>query len=117
MNRPIFTLLTGTPTARALAALPPTAKIQLPTCVRSRIHVATRTKTIHQSTVARTVTPPTSNCDEKTVRADPNPSMSETFCVATVPVMSFVTPRLMPKSMKNVLSVTRKLGMPVRTTR
>ena len=37
MNRPTFTRVTGTPTARALAALPPTAKIQLPIFVRCRI--------------------------------------------------------------------------------
>ena len=30
MNSPIFTLVTGTPTARALSWSPPTAKIQLP---------------------------------------------------------------------------------------
>ena len=30
MNSPILTLFTGTPTARALSRLPPTAKIQLP---------------------------------------------------------------------------------------
>ena len=40
MNRPILTLLTGTPTARELGAEPPTAKIQLPTWVRSRTQVA-----------------------------------------------------------------------------
>ena len=33
MNRPILTLVTGTPTARALSWLPPTAKIQLPILV------------------------------------------------------------------------------------
>ena len=65
MNRPIFTLFTGTPTARALAAFPPTAKIQLPMRVRSRIHVARATKKIHQSTVIRTVTPPTVNSEAK----------------------------------------------------
>ncbi len=40
MNRPILTRVTGTPTARALAALPPTAKIQLPILVRCRIQAA-----------------------------------------------------------------------------
>jgi hypothetical protein len=43
--------------------------------------------------------------------------MFDTFWVATVPVSSLVTPRLMPCSMKNVLRVTRKLGMPVFITR
>ena len=46
MNRPIFILPTGTPTARALGAEPPTEKIQLPTRVRSRIQVAIATTTI-----------------------------------------------------------------------
>jgi hypothetical protein len=46
MNRPIFTLATGTPTARALGAEPPTEKIQLPTRVRSRIQVAIAVTTI-----------------------------------------------------------------------
>ena len=43
--------------------------------------------------------------------------MSDTFWVATVPVTILVTPRLRPCRMKNVLKVTRKLGMPVLTTR
>ena len=42
MNRPIFTLATGTPTLRAALASPPAAKIQLPTRVRSSTQVATR---------------------------------------------------------------------------
>ena len=46
MNRPIFTLATGTPTARALIADPPTEKIQLPRRVRSRIQVAISVMTI-----------------------------------------------------------------------
>ena len=40
MNRPIFIRPTGTPTARADGAEPPTEKIQLPMRVRSRIQVA-----------------------------------------------------------------------------
>ena len=51
MKRPIFTFRTGTPTARALSALPPTAKIQLPILVRCRIQAATMTKRIHHKTV------------------------------------------------------------------
>ena len=46
MNRPIFILPTGTPTARALGAEPPTEKIQLPMRVRSRIQLPTATTTI-----------------------------------------------------------------------
>ena len=46
-----------------------------------------------------------------------NPSSWETFAVATVPVVALVTPRLIPRSMKNVDRVIRKLGILVRTTR
>jgi len=46
MNRPILTLATGTPTARAAGEFPPAEKIQLPMRVRSRIQVPMRTKTI-----------------------------------------------------------------------
>ena len=49
-------------------------------------------------------------------RAAMNPSRRSTLVVATVPVISLVTPRLRPCKMKNVLNVIRKLGMPVRTT-
>ena len=65
MNRPIFTLFTGTPTARADAALPPTAKIQLPIRVRVRIHDAMATNSSHHTTVICTVTLPMSNDDAK----------------------------------------------------
>ena len=40
MNRPIFVATTGTPTARAAEASPPTAKIQFPTLVRSSTHAS-----------------------------------------------------------------------------
>ena len=117
MNRPILTLFTGTPTARADAALPPTAKIQLPVRVRFRIQVASSTNRIHHTTVILTVTPPMSKDDAKTAFALSKPSMSETFWVDTAPVTSFVTPRFAPCRMKNVPNVIRKLGIPVRTTR
>ena len=58
MKRPIFTFLTGTPTARALSALPPTAKIQLPILVRCRIQAARITKMIHHKTVIASRIPP-----------------------------------------------------------
>src|SRR3954465_14592135 len=117
MTRPIFTRFTGTPTARELAAEPPTAKIQLPMWVRSRTQVATAMKRTHQSRVMRMATPPMVNWEANTARAELKPSMLDTSLVATFPVISFVTARLRPRSMKNVPSVTRKLGMPVRTTR
>ena len=117
MKRPIFTLFTGTPTARALVSEPPTAKIQLPRWVRSRTQVARRTKRIHQSRVIRIVTSPTVNDEAKTFFAEAKPSMFCTSSVLTLPVTCLVTARLSPRSMKNVPSVTRKLGMPVFTTR
>src|SRR6478752_6617771 len=115
MNRPIFTLLTGTPTARADAGLPPTAKIQFP--IRVRVHDAMATKSSHQTTVIRTVTEPIWNDDAKIALRLLNPSMSETLVVATWPVSNLVTPRLAPCSTKNVPNVTRNDGIPVRTTR
>src|SRR3954468_18892684 len=117
MNRPIFTRLTGTPTARELGAEPPTAKIQLPMWVRSSTQVATATNRIHHSRVIRIDTPPIENDDANTFCAELKPWMSDTSLVATLPVMTLVRARLRPRSMKNVPSVTRKLGMPVFTTR
>src|SRR6266487_4678208 len=116
MNRPILTRFTGTPTARELGEEPPTAKIQLPTCVRSRTQVATMMKRIHHSSVIRIPTPPMVNWEANTFCAELNPWMFETSLVPTLPVTSLVTARLSPRSMKNVPSVTRKLGMPVLTT-
>src|SRR3954452_432462 len=116
MNRPILTLRTGTPTARALAGLPPAAKIQLPTLVRSRSHVPTATNASHHSTVTLTVMTPRSRSEAKIALADENPSSWLASEDATAPVTSLVTPRLRPWRMKKVLSVTRKLGIPVRTT-
>ena len=65
MNSPIFTLGTGTPTARAESALPPTAKIQLPTLVRSRIQVPIATNSSHHSTVTLTVMNPSGMSEAK----------------------------------------------------
>ena len=116
MNRPIFIRPTGTPTARAAGAFPPTAKIQLPTRVRSRIHVAIRTKTIQQRTVMLTLTPPISKLVANTAFAELKPWMLEMSGLATWLVMVRVSARFSPSSMKNVPRVTRKLGMPVRVT-
>ena len=49
MNSPILTFGTGTPTARALVGVAPTAKIQLPTLVRSRIQDPIATNSSHQT--------------------------------------------------------------------
>src|SRR5215212_9273135 len=75
MNRPILTLFTGTPTARELGDEPPTAKIQLPTCVRSSTQVPTMMNSSHHSKVTRIDTPPTENEDANTFCAEENPSM------------------------------------------
>src|SRR6266702_3422260 len=117
MNRPIFTLFTGTPTARELGAEPPTAKIQLPRWVRSSTQVATTTNRIHHSSVTRIDTPPMLNDEANTFCAEAKPAMLDTSLVPTLPVICLVIARLSPRSMKNVPSVTRKLGMPVFTTR
>ena len=110
MNSPILTLGTGTPTARAVSALPPAAKIQLPTLVRSRIQVPIATNSSHHSTVTLTVMNPSGMSEANRALAARNPSSPETLSVATVPVAALVTPRLMPRSMKNVDRVIRKTG-------
>src|ERR1700754_4980157 len=83
MNRPIFTAVTGTPTARALSWSPPTAKIQLPILVLNSTHVATAVKSSHQNTVIRTSTPKIGHDDENTFCAESQPCMSLTLGVAT----------------------------------
>src|SRR4029079_19567629 len=117
MNRPILTLGTGTPTARAESALPPAAKIQLPILVRSRIQVPIATNTSHHSTVTLTVMKPRGMSAANRALAEADPSRLETLSVATVPVVALVTPRLIPRSMKKVDRVIRKDGILVLTTR
>src|SRR6476469_3980338 len=73
MNRPILTLVTGTPTARALSASPPTAKIQLPILVLNSTQVATTVKTIHHTTVMRMLTPNRVNDEANTFCAESQP--------------------------------------------
>jgi hypothetical protein len=86
-------------------------------CVRSSTHVATAMKRIHHSSVIRIDMPPTENEEANTFCAELNPAMFDTSLVATLPVICLVSARLSPRSMKNVPKVTRKLGMPVFTTR
>src|SRR5690349_25028626 len=100
MNRPILTLVTGMPMARALSASPPTAKIQLPILVLNSTQVATAVNTSHHSTVTRMPTPNTVNVEENTFCAESQPAISLTLWVATCPATSFVTARLIPASMK-----------------
>jgi hypothetical protein len=116
MNNPILDALTGTPPARALGDLPPTAKIQLPTLVRNNTHVPSAMNASHQNTVTFTDTPNTGMSEAKIALAESNPSMVEMSFVDTFPVKIFVMPRLSPCSIRNVASVTRKLGNPVRTS-
>src|SRR6185312_13814242 len=73
MNRPIFTLFTGTPTARELGADPPVAKIQLPRWVRSVAQLAIATNTTHQMTVRRMLPRPRLYDEAHTCRQEPNP--------------------------------------------
>src|ERR1700736_684132 len=117
MKRPIFVLSTGTPTARALLASPPTEKIQLPTRVLSDTTVLMAMKSSHQKTVMRTETGPIGTEDAKIVAADEKPVICEMSWEATAPVTPLVTARLSPWSIRKVPSVTRKLGMRVLTTR
>src|SRR6478752_871894 len=117
MNKPIFTRFTGTPTARADAGLPPTAKIQLPIRVRVNAQDAMITNNSHHTTVIRTVTEPIWKDDAKIAFKLLNPSISDTLVVATCPVSNFVTPRFAPCNTKNVPNVTRNDGIPVRTTK
>src|SRR4029453_2657662 len=117
MNRPTLTRVTGTPTARALAALPPTAKIQLPILVRCRIQADKQTNNNHHMTVIDSEMDPILNSCAKMKFSDWKPSIWLMFWVDTDPGTSFVTPRLAPCSTKNVPKVIRKLGMPVRITR
>src|ERR1700742_1374575 len=91
MNRPIFTWVTGTPTARALSSSPPTAKIQLPTRVLNNTYVATMVNNNHHNTVMRTCMPNIGNEDANTAFAESQPAMSFTLGVATVPEISLVT--------------------------
>jgi hypothetical protein len=60
--------------------------------------------------------PPTLHSWAKIFCADPKPCMSEMFGLATLPVMILVMARLRPCSIRNMASVTRKLGRPVRMT-
>src|SRR3954453_173183 len=115
MNSEIFVNATGTPTARALSLLPPTAKVQLPYLVRISTQVAMTANSSHQNTVIFTWTPPMSKDDAKTFLAWSKPSMSLMSSVATLPVTSLVTARLTPCRIRKVPRVTRKLGRPVLT--
>src|SRR5690348_6471884 len=97
MNSPILTFGTGTPTARAESWLPPTAKIQLPILVRSRIHEPIATNNNHHNTVILTVMKPSGMSGAKIALRRRNPSSCDAFAVATVPVVALVTPRLIPR--------------------
>ncbi len=110
----VFT--TGTPVARAASAPPPTAKIQLPARVRSRIQVATATMANHHRMVTLRVTEPMFHCEAKRTRAEEKPSMSAMVLVETVPVISLVKPRFRPVSIRKVPSVMMKLGSFVRVS-
>src|SRR4029450_12154866 len=88
MNRPIFTRVTGTPTARALAALPPTANIQLPILGRCRIQADKTTNKSHQITVIDSETEPILNSWAKMKFSDLKASILLMVGVDTGPVAS-----------------------------
>src|SRR5579872_3123109 len=116
MNSATLVRVVGTPAARALAALPPTAKIQLPAFVRNSTQVPSPTSTTHHTMLTLTSVPPRLNVDAKIVLAESKPAMFEISFVATLPLTSRVIAKLAPCNMRNVPSVTRKLGNPVRTS-
>src|SRR5262245_1221927 len=116
MNRPTLVPAAGTPTERAAGALPPTAKIQLPIFVRTRIQVATAAITIHHRIATRNCTPNSENVPASSGFTTSYPGALASPDTCTVPVIALVTPRLRPCSIRNVLSVTMKLGSPVLTT-
>ena len=61
-------------------------------------------------------TPPMVKLEANTFCAELKPAMLGTSGDATAPTMVLVNARFSPWSMKNMPRVTRKLGMPVRTT-
>ena len=63
----------------------------------------------------RTLIPRTGKLDANTARAESKPSMDAMFVVETCPVTSLVMAMLRPWSIRNIDSVTRKLGSFVRT--
>ena len=79
--------------------------------------MATATNTSHQRTVILIVMKPSGMSEAKMALAEAKPSSSETLWRGDRAGDDLVTPRLMPRSMKNVDRVIRKLGMPVLTTR
>ena len=109
MNRRILTFWTGTPTLRAALASPPTAKIQLPNRVRESTQVASSVMPSHQRTLMRKLCG-AQNVLAKMCSALSAPGTSDRPATRTVPVISFVKPRLTPWRMKNVARVTMKLG-------
>src|SRR5262245_37266833 len=70
MNSRILVRAKGTPTARELSAEPPTAKIQLPNLVRTRIQAAIAVTPIHQMIDTGNAWPLMSNVDANTLPAD-----------------------------------------------
>src|SRR5579872_5677125 len=96
MNRPTLVDLVGTPTARALAALPPAANIQLPTLVRSRTHVPSATSASHQRMLTLISAPAKVNDEAKIAWAESKPGKLETSLVATLPVTSRVIAKFAP---------------------
>src|SRR4029453_6004455 len=100
MNRPIFTRVTGTPTARALAALPPTAKIQLPILVRCKIQADKTTNKSPHITVIDSDTDPILNSCAKMKFSVWKPSIWLMLGLDTDPGTTLVTPGVAPCTTK-----------------
>ena len=113
MNSPIFVALAGTPIIRAASRLPPTAKIQFPTRVRIRTHVPMAAITRnHRIATLNVALPIVNSVPAKILRAASEPGVDSTPVTLVRPVTRCVSHRLNPRRMKNVPSVTMKLGRP-----
>src|SRR5258708_21598797 len=71
----------------------------------------------HHTTVMRTRIPPIEKDDENTALAESQPCISDALGVAACSEISFVTAKLMPVIIRNVLNVIKKLGILVFITR
>src|SRR5262249_55086939 len=115
MKSRIFVRATGTPTLRAATGSPPALKIQLPRRVRASTQAATTVRPSHH--MVATLSPYFGHTvDAKILCANEKPEAWSMSSIETPPVILVVSPASIPRSMKNVPSVTMKLGSFVFTT-